>query len=104
MPKQTAFRREVLKEKRAEYEQEIVGTLSQQLTVNYGRNFDVKNLWWMQQFAEFFPKEAIVVTVSRQLSWSRFEEDRLTPDLVFPDRCSSTPTLGLPQPSSVPLE
>ena len=68
------IRREILKDKRAEYGQEIVSTLSQQLTEKYGRNFEVKNLWRMMQFAEYFPKEEIVATLSRQLNWSHFVE------------------------------
>jgi predicted nuclease of restriction endonuclease-like (RecB) superfamily len=68
------IRIEVLKEERAEYGQKIVATLSQQLTVDYGKGFEIKNLWRMQQFVECFPDEAIVVTLSRQLSWSHFVE------------------------------
>jgi len=68
------IRREILQEKRAEYGQEIVPTLSAQLVQDYGNNFEVKNLWRMMQFAEYFSKEEIVVTLSRQLSWSHFIE------------------------------
>ncbi|MBU4478754.1 MAG: DUF1016 family protein [Candidatus Omnitrophica bacterium] len=53
---------------------EIVPTLSAQLIQDYGKNFEAKNLWRMIQFAEYFPKEEIVVTLSRQLSWSHFIE------------------------------
>lgn len=38
----------------------------------YGRGFDEKNLRRMVQFAELFPGQDIVVTLSRQLSWSHF--------------------------------
>jgi predicted nuclease of restriction endonuclease-like (RecB) superfamily len=57
---------------RAEYGQEIVPTLSAQLVRDYGRSFTEKNLRRMVQFAEVFPDEQIVVTLSRQLSWSHF--------------------------------
>ena len=63
---------EVLKNKRAEYGNEIVVTLSQQLTAEYGNSFTRANLFRMVQFAEVFPDEEIVVTLSRQLSWSHF--------------------------------
>jgi predicted nuclease of restriction endonuclease-like (RecB) superfamily len=66
--------REILKEKRAEYGAEIVPTLSAQLVQDYGNKFEVKNLWRMMQFAAYFSKEEIVVTLSRQLSWSHFIE------------------------------
>jgi len=61
-----------LKEQRADYGKHIMPTLSAQLVVDYGMSFDVKNLWRMVQFAECFPDEEIVVTLSRQLSWSHF--------------------------------
>lgn len=64
--------KEVLGGQRASYGTEIVATLSQQLVTDYGRGFDEKNLRRMMQFAELFPTEEIVVTLSRQLSWSHF--------------------------------
>lgn len=50
----------------------IVATLSQQLTLEYGRGFAEKNLRRMVQFAEVFPDGQIVATLSRQLGWSHF--------------------------------
>jgi hypothetical protein len=38
------------------------------LVVEYGRGYSEKNLRRMVQFAEAFPEEEIVVTLSRQLS------------------------------------
>lgn len=61
---------DILQNERAEYGKEIVSSLSRQLTAEYGRNFDSKNLFRMIQFAALFPDEQIVVTLSRQLSWS----------------------------------
>ena len=62
----------ILQNKRAEYGKEVVSTISIQLKVDYGRNFEEKNLRRMMQFAEVFPEIEIVVTLSRQLSWSHF--------------------------------
>ena len=62
----------VLKNERAEYGKEVIATVSQQLKAAYGRNFEEKNLRRMMQFAEVFPENEIVVTLSRQLSWSHF--------------------------------
>jgi predicted nuclease of restriction endonuclease-like (RecB) superfamily len=63
---------DILQNKRAEYGKQIVPTLSVQLENKYGRNFEVKNLRRMMQFAEQFTDFQIVVTLSRQLSWSHY--------------------------------
>jgi predicted nuclease of restriction endonuclease-like (RecB) superfamily len=66
------IRLDILKEKRAEYGKEILPTLSTQLVTEFGNGFSEKNLRRMVQFAEVFPDEKIVVTLSRQLGWSHF--------------------------------
>ncbi len=66
------IRHDILKEIRADYGRKIVVTLSRQLTEDYGNNFNEKNLRRMIQFAEIFSDMEIVVTLSRQLSWSHF--------------------------------
>lgn len=63
---------EVLQGERAAYGEQIVATLAQQLTADYGRSFGVKNLRHMMRFAEVFPQEQIVYALSRQLSWTHF--------------------------------
>ncbi len=68
------IRQDILKEKRADYGEQIVATLSQQLNEEFGIGFNEKNLRRMIQFAETFPDEQIVVTLSRQLGWSHFVE------------------------------
>ncbi len=68
------IRKDILKERRADYGDEIVVTLSRQLTVEFGRGFAEKNLRRMVQFAEVFGEEQIVATLSRQLGWSHFVE------------------------------
>jgi hypothetical protein len=50
------------------YGEQIVVTASRQLVALYGRGYSEKNLRRMVQFAEVFPDEEIVVTLSRQLS------------------------------------
>jgi len=62
----------VLAGERAGYGEEIVRTLAAQLVSDYGRGFAEKNLRRMVQFATTFSDEPIVVTLSRQLSWSHF--------------------------------
>ena len=68
------IRQDILKEKRAEYGKEIVATLSQELTKEYGNGFTYSALTRMVRFAEAFPDTQIVATLSRQLSWSHFKE------------------------------
>jgi hypothetical protein len=66
------IRQDILKEKRAEYGEEIVPTLSAQLVEEFGTGFCEKNLRRMVQFAGAFPDEQIIVTLSPQLGWSHF--------------------------------
>jgi hypothetical protein len=68
------IRQDILKEKRAGYGEQIVSAAGRELTVEFGQGFSEKNLWRMVQFAEVFPKEQIVATLSRQLGWSHFKE------------------------------
>lgn len=65
---------DILHEKRAEYGEQIVATLSGQLTTEYGRGFGRRNLFRMMQLAEFFPDAQIVSALSAQLGWSHFVE------------------------------
>jgi hypothetical protein len=67
------IRTDLLQEKdRAAYGEEIVATLSRQLTQHYGKGFTKSSLNRMVQFAEAFPDPKIVATLSQQLSWSHF--------------------------------
>jgi len=61
-----------LQYQRAEYGKQIVVTVSRQLVKRFGRNYEEKNLRRMIQFCMKFPDIEIVVTLSRQLSWSHF--------------------------------
>jgi predicted nuclease of restriction endonuclease-like (RecB) superfamily len=70
----TRIRTEILKEQRAEYGEQIVSTVSRQLMSDYGRGFERTNIFRMLRFAENFPDEQIVATLSPQLSWSHFIE------------------------------
>ena len=68
------IRQDILKEKRAEYGEQIVATLSRQLVIEFGNGYSRPNLFRMIRFAEVFADEEIVSTLSRQLSWSHFVE------------------------------
>lgn len=64
---------EILRDGRAEYGQAIIEGISRNLTIEYGRSFETKNLRRMIQFAETFSDETIVAALWRQLSWSHFK-------------------------------
>jgi predicted nuclease of restriction endonuclease-like (RecB) superfamily len=66
--------REVLQGQRAQYGEEILPTLSAKLVPDYGQGFSARNLARMVKFAEAFTDENIVVSLSRELSWSHFVE------------------------------
>jgi predicted nuclease of restriction endonuclease-like (RecB) superfamily len=68
------IRRDILREKRAEYGEEILPTLSAKLVPEFGQGFSTRNLARMISFAEVFPDERIVATLSRELGWSHFVE------------------------------
>jgi predicted nuclease of restriction endonuclease-like (RecB) superfamily len=60
----------ILGDVRAEYGEQIVNRLADQLTLKYGKGYSRPNLFRMVRFAKLFPKKEIVSTLSRQLSWS----------------------------------
>ena len=65
--------REILGGERAAYGKQIVATVSQKLTEEYGGSqFSVKNLNRMRLFAERFPDLSIWTPLVSQLSWSHF--------------------------------
>jgi len=66
------IRQDILKEKRAEYGEQIVPTLSAQLVPEFGEGFSKRNLFHMIRFAETFPEEKIVNALSTQLGWTHF--------------------------------
>jgi predicted nuclease of restriction endonuclease-like (RecB) superfamily len=66
------IRREVLREKRASYGEEIIQTLSGKLTSEFGSGFGARNLARMISFAGAFPDFKILTTLSSKLSWSHF--------------------------------
>ena len=68
------IRRDVLKEKRAEYGAEILQILSAKLEIEFGRGFGRRNLFRMIRFAEVFPDPAIVTALRTQLGWTHFRE------------------------------
>ncbi len=68
------IRQDILNEKRAEYGEEILPTLSAKLVPEFGNGFGARNLSRMVRFAEVFPEGKILSTLLRELSWSHFVE------------------------------
>lgn len=64
------IREDILRQKRAEYGEQIVSALSAQLVAEYGRGFGRRNLFRMIRFAEAFSNEQIVSSLMTQLSWT----------------------------------
>jgi hypothetical protein len=64
--------KEDLQDGRAAYGKQILVTVSRELTAEYGRGFSYTEITRMIKFCQVFPDEAIVVTLSQQLSWSHY--------------------------------
>ncbi len=58
-----------LREKRAEYGEQIVATLSRQLVTEFGRGFEERSLRRIRPCAQNFPHEHIASAPRRQLTW-----------------------------------
>jgi len=56
----------ILNNQRAEYGKEIVAPVARQLVEEFGKSFELKNLYRMMQFAEKFMELEIVVPLARQ--------------------------------------
>jgi predicted nuclease of restriction endonuclease-like (RecB) superfamily len=61
---------EVLQGQRARYGKQVVATLAQQLTSEYGKGWGEKQLWQCLRLAEVFADERILYTLCRELTWS----------------------------------
>lgn len=64
---------DILKNSRADYGKQFIGTLSQQLTTLYGKGWSEKQLLHCIRLAEVFPDQQIISTLWRQLSWSHIK-------------------------------
>jgi predicted nuclease of restriction endonuclease-like (RecB) superfamily len=65
-------RRDILRERRAEYGAEVVEALTGRLSEEFGRGFGRRNLFSMIRFAEVFPDPRIVQSLIAQLGWTHF--------------------------------
>ena len=67
------IRKEVLKEKRAGYGEQILSALSAKLESEFGRGFSQPNLASMIRFAEVFPERDILQSLIAKLGWTHFQ-------------------------------
>jgi len=65
---------ELVQDARSEYGLATLKQLAQQLQQEYGAGFSYSSLTQMIKFYSYLPEQAIVATVSQQLSWSHFVE------------------------------
>jgi predicted nuclease of restriction endonuclease-like (RecB) superfamily len=63
---------EVLGGGRPQYGSQLLELLGQQLSQEFGRGFEARNLRRMVKFAQAFPSAEILSTLSTKLSWSHF--------------------------------
>jgi hypothetical protein len=66
------IRKDILKDKRAEYGEKILHALSGKLTAEFGRGYGQRNLARMVQFAEVFPDPKILTSLMTKLGWTHF--------------------------------
>ena len=59
---------------RAAYGEQILATVSQELTGKFGRGYTISALSRMQKFQRLYPDVSILATLSQELSWSHFAE------------------------------
>jgi len=69
----TKINEDIVKNNRAEYGNQIVATVSQQLIQEFGQGYSYSSLTRMMKFAQCFTFEN-VATLSQHLSWSHFKE------------------------------
>ena len=68
----------ILQSKRADYGEQIIGSLSELLTARYGKGFSKPQLWNCLYTVEIFPDSQILSTLSRELSWSHTKRNNLS--------------------------
>lgn len=65
---------EINKASASKYGKRIIATLSQQLTLRYGKGYTYTAITRMMKVAMSYPDEQIIATLSQQLTWSHFVE------------------------------
>jgi len=58
---------------RAVYGKQIIQTISDELTQEFGKGFSKRTIWEIRQFYSYFSEYEIMRTLFAQLSWSHFQ-------------------------------
>lgn len=64
------IKNEILNNKKADYGQKVLLSLSQRLSESFGKGWGVRQLQYCLRTAEFFPEEQITNALRSQLSWT----------------------------------
>ena len=59
----------LLQDGRADYGQQVIGQVANALSLEHGRSFSARNLYYMVRFGEVFPDPEIVNALRSQLTW-----------------------------------
>jgi len=65
---------DILQTKKAGYGNQVIATLSHQLTEQFGKGWSKPHLWNCLYTVEIFPNKKRFTTLSGELSWSHFKE------------------------------
>jgi DUF1016 N-terminal domain len=65
---------DILGRERAAYGEQIVSTLSRQLSASHGSGFSRPNLFHMIRFVEAWPDEQEAAELAQHMGWSHFKE------------------------------
>ena len=68
------IKEDIVKNKRADYGEQVLKTLGEQLTYQFGRGYGYRNLFRRLNFYETFPDFEILTTLSSKLSGSFLSE------------------------------
>ncbi len=68
------LRKDIVQTDRAAYGEQILQTVSAELTVQYGKGFSTRNLWLFMNFYDAFPHPEVLSPLIQKLSWSHFVE------------------------------
>jgi predicted nuclease of restriction endonuclease-like (RecB) superfamily len=67
-----AIKNDIFGNEKAEYGKAVLAELGKNLTLQYGRGFNERNLFNILKFHEVFNNKRILQTLSAKLSWSHF--------------------------------
>lgn len=67
-------------EERAAYKKQLINTIAEELTKEYGKSYSSRNLYYYRKFYQYFPDREILNTRVQNLNWSHFRTLLRVPD------------------------